>query len=153
RRPARAGRPTGRERCRGRCSCRVRAVLVDVVVSEVVGPHRDGGLARVQVDVDADFACGDQVDACAVLTHTAATADRDAVDGDVDGVRLERSHLGRDGTGGGEDPAPVGVVSVDRRLDEVGAGDGTGDGERGVLGGGAGDGDGDVVGGAFGVGD
>src|SRR4051794_20220295 len=99
----------------GSCSCGVRRVLVHVGDGQVVRPDRRLLETGVQVDVDGDGPAG-EVDALARIADRAAPADGDAVDGDVDAVGLERGVGGADR---GEDPAPVGVVTEQRGLEQV----------------------------------
>ena len=61
-------------------SCGVRAVLVDVVVREVVGPDGDHLAARVQVDEHVHLAVRGQVDLGPGPERAARLAHLDAVD-------------------------------------------------------------------------
>ena len=111
---------------------RVRAVLVDVGVGQVVGP--DGGASAspaLRSTIDVHLAAG-EVDqrrgprpappARQTQTPFIATSSVGGVEG------------GRGGADRGEHPAPVGVVAEDRALEQVAAGDAAGDLDGVVLG-------------------
>src|SRR5690625_4194051 len=137
----------------GRRSCRVGAVFVDVVVGEVVGPHRHRlSAAGVEVDVDSYFACCGQIDHGTVFAEPGLATDLHAVDPHIEVVGLERCHRFRHGTHRGNDAAPVGVVAVDGGLDQIRAGDRASYGQGGGFTARPTHGDRDVVGGTFRVG-
>src|SRR5882757_10306863 len=115
-------------------------------MGEVVGPDRGGVLAGVQLDTDVHSSAG-QVDELARVAGRALAADGDAVDGDVQVVRVEGSARRTDG---GEDASPVGVVAEQRALEQVVPGDGSSDLDCVVVVRGAADLDRDLLGGALG---
>src|SRR4051812_7801070 len=100
-------------------SAAVGGVLVHVGVREVVRPHRGPGLARLEVDGHADLALL-QVDAGGVLGRGGGAADPHAVHRHVEVGGVEGRVGGADG---GEHPAPVRVLAVDRGLEQRAAGD------------------------------
>jgi len=122
---------------------------VDVVVGEVVGPHRRGGSSGVQVDDQVQVARG-EIHQRAILTDSADTAYLYAVHPHAQPGWIEG---GPSRTDGSEHPAPVGIVAEDRTFEEVVARDRAGDLEGIGLGGRGADFDLDVVVGSLGVGD
>src|SRR5690625_6540808 len=96
-------------------SCRVRRVLVYVVVGEIALQNARSLGAGMQVHNDPHLATG-QVDQVAGLRRFSAPADRDPVDRHVDLVWLEGGIGGADG---GQDPTPVGILAEYRRLEQI----------------------------------
>src|SRR3954451_5747779 len=117
-------------------------------MGQVVGPDRGAGVSGLEVDGDADVA-GRQVDGGGVGGGGGLAADPDAVHRDVEVGRVEGG-AGRPDAG--QDPTPVGVVAVDRGLEQVAARDRAADLDGVVLGRGVQDRDRDLVVGTLGVG-
>src|SRR5665647_2067807 len=106
-----------------RPSCRIRRVLVDVVVGQVIGPDGRRLLPCVQVHHDVHLP-SQHVDQRSVLADPSRSAHLYSVDGHVQGRRLKRGPSRPDRR---EDTAPVRVAAEDRTLEQVVAGDRTTD--------------------------
>ena len=85
---------------------------------EIVGPDGGCGQARVEVDLDGNFA-GSQINQVPGIADATVAADLDPVDTDVDLIRIKD---GVGGTNSGQNTAPVGVITKDGGFEQVGPG-------------------------------
>src|SRR6185503_12308795 len=100
-------------------SRRVLRVLFDIVVGEIVGPHRGGVLAAAQVDLELHIVSA-EVDELTRIADGAVAADLYAIERHVNAFWFEvrvRCAYGR------QNSSPIGIPTEDSALEEIAARD------------------------------